>query len=213
MSFTLESAREGLVRRRILSVGLPVLVVMALAAFLAPPREQDTSKSAGTNARVTGLDLGVWKRFTETPWKEYGTDGAIQHVLFRLTAPDVVMITVRTDIEVRAQVVVRVGGDRTARYCPVRDGKEACNANIVFDDRSVTFRFDDPKRLPEHAVLVNPSMFVHSREIDGVKFDQETYAGDAFDQSAAVRQAAYDSMQRYKRALEEVERRRARKKR
>ena len=157
-------------------------------------------------------DLGVWKRFTATPWKEYGTDGAIQHVLFRLTAPDVVTITIRTDVEVRAQVIVRVKGDRTARYCPVREGKEACTATLVFDDRSVTFTFDDPKRLPERAVLVNPDMFVHAREVEGVKFDQETYAADAFEKSAAVRQAAYDSMQRYKRGVEEVERRRAGKK-
>ena len=199
-------------RHRILSVGFPVLLVLTFLADLRT-REQDPSKSAATNAGGTGLDLGVWKRFTDTPWKEYGTDGAIQHVLFRLTAPDVVTITIRTDTEVRAQVIVRIKGDRTARYCPVRDGKEACNANLVFDDRRVTFTFDDPKRLPEHAVLVNPSMFVHSREIEGVKFDQETYAGDAFDQSAAVRQAAYDSMQRYKRGVEEVARRRAEKSR
>ena len=188
-----------------------LVIVLATCMVVGAAHAQDTSKSAGTDAGLTGRDLGVWKRFIETPWKEYGTDGAIQHVLFMLTAPDVVTITVRTDIEVRARVIVRVKGDRTARYCPVRDGKEACNANIVFDDRSVTFTFDDPKRLPEHAVLVNPSMFVHSREIEGVKFDQETYAGDAFNRSAAVRQAAHDSMQRYKRAIEEVQRRRGEK--
>jgi hypothetical protein len=186
-----------------------LLIVLAACMVVGAAHAQDTSTSAGTDARLTGLDLGVWKRFIDTPWKEYGTDGAIQHVLFVLTAPDVVTITVRTDFEVRARVIVRVKGDRTARYCPVRDGKEACTANIVFDDRSVTFAFDDPKRLPEHAVLANPNMFVHSREIEGVKFDQETYASDAFDRSAAVRQAAHDSMQRYKRGVEEVERRRA----
>jgi hypothetical protein len=162
-------------------------------------------------AQDRARDLGVWKRFTETPWKEYDTDGAVQHVLFTLAAPDVVTITVRTDTEVRARVIVRVNGNRTARYCPVRDGNEACNATLVFDDRSITFTFDDPKRLPERAVLANPNMFVHSREVEGVKFDQETYASDAFDQSAAVRQAAYASMQRYKRGVEEVTRRRANK--
>jgi len=189
-------------------------LVIALAACMVvgAAHAQETSKSAEkTDAGLTRPDLGVWKRFIDTPWKEYDTDGAVQHVLFMLTAPDVVTITIRTDTEVRARVIVRVTGDRTARYCPVRDGQEACNANLVFDDRSVTFTFDDPKRLPEHAVLVNPSMFVHAREIEGVKFDQETYASDAFDQSAAVRQAAHDSMERYKRGVEEVNRRRAEK--
>lgn len=191
------------------SVKQQLVIVLATCLVVGAAYGQDTSKSAGTDAGLTRRDLGVWKRFIDTPWKEYGTDGAIQYVLFVLTAPGVVTITVRTDIEVRARVIVRVKGDRTARYCPVREGKEVCNANIVFDDRSFTFTFDDPKRLPEHVVLVNPSMFVHSREIEGVKFDQETYASDAFDQSAAVRQAAYDSMQRYKRGVEEVNRRRA----
>ena len=188
-----------------------LVTVLATCMLVAAAHAQDTSKPARTDAGLTRWDLGVWKRFIDTPWKEYGTDGAIQHVLFMLTAPDVVTITVRTDTEVRARVIVRLKGDRTARYCPVRDGKEACDANLVFDDRSVTFTFDDRQRLPEHAVLVNPSMFVHSREIEGVKFDQETYASDAFDQSAAVRQAAHDSMQRYKRGVEEVKRRRAEK--
>ena len=197
--FALESAREGGVRRSITSVCMQRLLIVLATCMVA--------------GAAQAQDLGVWKRFIDTPWKEYGTDGAVQHVLFRLTAANVVTITVRTDTEVRAQVIVRITGDRTARYCPVRDGKEACNANLVFDERSVTFNFDDAKRLPEHAVLVNPSMFVHSREVEGVKFDQETYAADAFDQSAKVRQAAHDSMQRYKRGVEEVERRRARKKR
>jgi D-alanyl-D-alanine carboxypeptidase len=188
-----------------------LVIVLATSMVVGAAHVQDTSKSARTDAGLTGRDLGVWKRFIDTPWKEYGTDGAIQHVLFMLTAPDVVTITVRTDTEVRARVIVRFNGDRTARYCPVRDDKEACDANLVFDDRSVTFTFDDRKRRPEHAVLVNPNMFVHSREIEGVTFDQETYASDAFDHSAAVRQAAHDSMQRYKRGVEEVKRRRAEK--
>ena len=191
------------------SVMHQVVIVLATSLVVGAAHAQDTSKSVPTDAGLTGRDLGVWKRFIDTPWKEYGTDGAIQHVLFMLTAPDVVTITVRTDTEVRARVIVRFKGDRTARYCPVRDDQEACDANLVFDDRSVTFTFDDRKRLPEHAVLVNPSMFVHSREIEGVRFDQETYASDAFDKSAAVRQAAHDSMQRYKRGVEEVNRRRA----
>jgi hypothetical protein len=190
---------------RQLVIGLVTCMVVGVA------HAQDTSRSLGTDGARTGRDLGVWKRFIDTPWKEYDTDGAIQHVLFMLTAPDLVTITVRTDSEVRALVNVRLEGDRTARYCLVRDGQETCNANLVFDDRSVTFTFDDPTRLPEHAVLVNPSMFVHSREIEGVKFGQETYASDAFDRSADVRQAAYDSMQRYKRGVEEVTRRRAEK--
>lgn len=186
-------------------------IVLAACIVVGSAHVNGTAKSAGTDSGRTELDLGVWNRLIETPWKEYGTDGAIQHVLFTLTAPDVVTITVRTDIEVRGLAIIRLKGDRTARYCPVREGKEACTANIVFDDRSVTYTFDDRTRLPEHAVLVDPSMFVHSREVEGVKFDQETYASDAFDRSAAVRQAAYDSMQRYRRAVEEVERRRAEK--
>ena len=184
-------------------------IVLAACLVVGSAQAQGTSTSAGSDSGLTERDLGVWKRFIETPWKEYDTDGAIQHVLFTLTAPDVITITVRTDSEVRGQVIVRLKRDRTARYCPVREGKEVCNTNLVFDDRSVTFTFDDPKRLPEHAVLVDPSMFVHSREVEGVKFDQATYASDAFDQSAAVRQAAHDSMQRYKRGIEEVQRRRA----
>lgn len=175
---------------------LPVAFALCLFASVAQAQERSPN-------------LGVWKRFIETPWKEYDTDGAVQHVLFLRTAPDVVTITMHTDIAVRAVVHVRLTSDRTARYCPVRDGQEACNATLAFDDRSITFTFDDPARLPEHAVLVNPNMFVHAREAEGVKFDQETYASDAFDQSAAVRQAAYESMQRYKRAVEEVARRRA----
>jgi hypothetical protein len=186
-----------------------IVVVLAACMVVWSARAEGTSQSAATGSGLADPDLGVWKRFIDTPWKEYGTDGSIQHVLFTLTAPDVVTITVRTDLEVRGRVIVRLKGDRTGRYCPVRDGKETCDATIVFDDRSVTFSFDDPQRLPERAVLATRNMFVHSRKAEGVKFEQETYASDAFDQSAAVRQAAHDSMQRYKRGVEEVQRRRA----
>jgi hypothetical protein len=153
--------------------------------------------------------LGIWTRLLETPWKEYGDDGAVQHVLFSLASPGVIRITVRTDAEVRAEAVVRLTGDRSARYCPLRKGVESCNADATFDDRSITLTFDDRNRLPDRIVLENPDTFVHFREIEGVKSDEESFASRAFDTSEAVRERARASMERHKRAIEEIRRRRA----
>lgn len=157
----------------------------------------------------TPTDLGVWNRFLQTPWKEYGADGAVQDVVFELRAPGVVAVTISTGPEVRGEAFYRLKENRTGRFCPVRNGREVCVGDLTFDDRSVTFTFDDPGKLPERAVLLDPDTFVHSREVEGVKFDVETYASEAFDRNPAVRQRARDSMERYKRGLEEVQRRRA----
>lgn len=153
--------------------------------------------------------LGIWTRLLETSWKEYGADGAVQHVLFSLTSPGVIRITVRTDAEVRGEAIVRLTGDRSARYCPLRNGLESCNADATFDDRSITLTFDDRNRVPDRIVLENPDTFVHFREIEGVKSDEESFASQAFDTSGAVRERARASMERYKRAIEEIKRRRS----
>jgi hypothetical protein len=166
---------------------------------------------AGLTSAQAESGPGIWTRLLETSWKEYAADGAVQHVLFSLTSPGVIRITVRTDAELRGEAIVRLTGDRTARYCPLRNAVEVCNADATFDDRSITLTFDDRDRVPDRIVLENEDTFVHFREVDGVKSDEESFASKAFDTSAAVRERARASMERYKRAIEQIKRRRAEK--
>ncbi len=94
------------------------------------------------------------------------------------------------------------------RYCEGHEGAERRDAAFRYDSVSMTYVPDDPTKRGYRAVLIQPDIFVHYEEVDGVTFDMESYAEAAFDRDAALRARATASVERRRLASAEVKRRR-----
>ncbi len=152
--------------------------------------------------------LGVFDRWVATRWKEYSPAGGLIEIVFERTDERTVHLRVSSGGALMAEVVFRFEAPGQGRYCEVHDKVESCDAAFTYDQNSMTYLPNDPKKRVYRAVLTEPNVFVHYEEVRGVPFDMESYAEAAFDGDPAVRERAKASLARREQAVAEVKRRR-----
>lgn len=153
--------------------------------------------------------LGVFDRWIDTRWKEYSPTGGMIEITFKRLDERTVHLRVSSGGASIGEVEFRFEGPGQGRYCEVKNGVVLCDAAFAYDSCSMTYLPDDPKKHTYRAALIEPDIFVHYEEIDGVQFDTESYAETAFDSDAKLRERALGSVERRRLAAAEVKRRRS----